>query len=355
MMDSGKLFQEVDMRLNMAAVALVAGFATLLGSSAKAHIPFIEPEAREDAPESLPAGERAEMDYSFDNPFPLAEDLAFQDLHDFAFDGIDSMAINAYLTPGDIDVYKVVPAANDGFTLFSAAILASVLPPACAELLDEYPVVAAVGPGLPRDPSTLSALPFNIDDAAEVPQPASGMKNGAIFAPNPTVDRREIFVEDVVTGLSWFLPDGLTQVCLEPPSIPIDACDTFENTILAYEGQDDIVVGEPYYIAVWDPEGDAQDYTMTLGITDAHYVDRLDINAEIECFNLIHGDCTPPYEDLPEGYINELCEKSTGETGSTSSSSGCSIRSSSGGSTPVLAVMWLLGVMLLRRRSQRGC
>ncbi len=349
------------MRLNIAAVALVAGFATLFGSSAQAHIPFIEPEALEDAPASLSESERDAKDYSFENPFPLQEDLDFQatiTTNGFAFDGIDSMAINAYLTPGDIDVYKVVPAANDGFPFAPSAILASVLPPACAELLDKYPVVAVVGPSLPRDPSVLSALPFNIDDEAQVPQPAIG-NNGAIFAPNPEVDPREIFVEDVVTGLSWFLPDGLTQVCLEPPSIPVVDCETFENSVYAYDPQDDIDVGEPYYIAVWDPDGQAQDYTLNLGVTDAHYVDRLDINAEIECFNLIHGDCTPPYDELPDGYISEVCEKETGETGgetgSTSSSSGCSIRPSNGGSAPVLAVFWLLGVMLLRRRPRRGC
>jgi hypothetical protein len=338
------------MRLNQAAVVMVTGAATLFGSSARAHIPFIEPEALEDAPASLPASERADKDYSFENPFPLQEDLDFQatiTTNVFAFDGIDSMAINGYLTPEDIDVYRVVPAANDGFPFADAAILASVLPPACAELVDNYPVVAVVGPSLPRDPSVLSALPFDIDDEAQVPQPAAGM-NGAIFAPNPEVDPREIFVEDVVTGLSWFLPDGLTQVCLEPPSIPVVDCETFENTIYAYDPKDDIDVGEPYYIAVWDPAGQAQDYTMNLGVTDAHYVDRLDINAEIECFNLIHGECTPPYDELPEGYFSEVCT----DEPAGSSSSGCSVGSSNGRSS--LAMMALLGMLLWRRRPRRA-
>ena len=84
-----------------------------------------------------------------------------------------------------------------------------------------------------------------------------------------------------------------------------------------------------------------------------HYVDRLDINAEIECFNLIHGECTPPYDELPEGYISEVCEKSTAEpTGS--SSSGCSVGSSTGGSTLTLAMMALLGMLLWRRRPRRA-
>jgi len=340
------------MRLKKAAVVLVAGSAMLLGSSAQAHIPFIEPEAREDAPASLPENERAEMDYSFANPFPLAEDRDFRDMdmNTFAFDGIDSMAINAYLVPGDVDVYEIVPVANAALPF--PAILASVLPPACAELVDAYPVVALIGPGLPRDPAVLDLLPFDID-AAPVPQPESGM-NGALYAPNPAVDPREIFVEDVVTGLSWFLPDGLTQACLEvpPPDIPFNVCESFENTIVA-TAQQGMIVGEAYYAAIWDPAGEAQDYTMNLGATDANYVDRPDINAEIECFNLIHGECTPPSEDLPDGYFAEVCEKSTGETGG--GSSGCSVRSSHDGSAPVLAAIWLFGVLMLRRRPRRVC
>ena len=97
-----------------------------------------QPEAREDDPASLSESERAELDYSFENPFPLDEDRAFEDLPDntFAFDGIDSMAINGYLTPGDVDVYRVVAAENDGNPIPFDAILASALPPACAELLE---------------------------------------------------------------------------------------------------------------------------------------------------------------------------------------------------------------------------
>lgn len=81
------------MRLKNAIVVLVAGIATLTGSSAEAHIPFVEPEAREDAPASLSESDRATKDYSFENHFPLPDDLAFQAMHDFQYDGVDSMAV----------------------------------------------------------------------------------------------------------------------------------------------------------------------------------------------------------------------------------------------------------------------
>ena len=88
---------------------------------------------------------------------------------------------------------------------------------------------------------------------------------------------------------------------------PFVACESFENSIVATT-QAGMQVGKPYYMAVWDPAGKARDYTMNLGVTDAHYVDRLDINAEIECFKLIHGGCSQPYpgESMPEGYFSSL-------------------------------------------------
>lgn len=347
------------MRLKNALVVLVAGGAMLIGSSAEAHIPFVEPEAREDAPASLSESERATMDYSFQNPFPLPEDRALRDMNDFQYDGIDSMALNGYLVPGDVDVFEVVPAPNDGVPFLGEAILAAALPPACEELLDAYPLVALVGPELAREQSVLDVLPFDIDDPEAVPQPAGDRMNGAILAPNPEIDPREIFVEDVVTGLSWFLPAGQTQTCLEPPSIPLQDCETLDNSILVSTALgDDLAVGEPYYIAIWDPQGREQDYTLTLGVTDAHYVDRPDVNAEIECFKLIHGDCTPPYpeDELPEGYINELCNKSVDEPGAPAaggSSSGCSVGALGKSSAPILAAVMLLAAVLLRRRLLR--
>ena len=346
------------MRLKNAVVVLVCSMATLLGSAARAHIPFVEPEARANDPESLSESERAAMDYSWENPFPLAEDRAFQALptNTFAYDGIDSMAVNGYLTPNEVDVFRLVPAENDSGALpFPGAILASALPPACGELVDQYPLVALVGPGLPREQDVLDRLPFDIDDESEVPQPEAGM-NGALFAPNPEIDRREVFVEDVVTGLSWFLPAGTTQDCLEGGNPFLD-CETLDNSILAVTSENqpyDLMLGEPYYVALWDPEGEAQDYTVTLGITDAHYVDRPDVNAEIECFQLIHGTCTAPYEEMPEGYFTDFCEDKDSnplpfsEPGS-SSSSGCSVGALDPSSASMLAAAVLFAVLLRRR------
>lgn len=310
----------------------LAACATLLANPVKAHIPFIEPEAREADPSSVPDEDRTETDYSFKNPFPLEDDVAFQNEpgNTFEYDGIDSMALNGYLVPDDVDVFKVVPASNEAVPFLGVAVLAAALPPACNELIDAYPLMALVGPKLPRDPAVLALLPFDIDDPDEVPQPAEGM-NGAIFAPNPENEPREIFVEDVVTGLSWFLPEGQTQQCLEPPSIPLQDCETLENSILISTALgDEIVAGEPYYLAIWDPQGREQDYTVTLGVTDAHYVDRPDINAEIECFNLIHGECTPP-PNPPEGYFSQVCEDGAGGSGGSGGSGGDGGDGGSGG------------------------
>lgn len=351
------------MRLKMMAAAAVAGSAMLLGSSAQAHIPFVEAEAREADPASLSAAQRDEIDYSFENPFPHPEDIDFQNEpgNTFQYDGIDSMAVNGYLVPGEVDVFHLVPAENDSGALpFPGAILASALPPACGELVEQYPLVALIGPGLPREADVLERLPFDIDEAP-VPQPEAGM-NGALFGPNPTIDPREIFVEDVVTGLSWFLPSGTTQECLEgqgPAGNPFQDCDTLENSIVAVAspGQPyDLMLGEDYYVAIWDPDGEAQDYTIALGITDAHYVNRPDINSEIECFQLLHSTCTAPYPEMPEGYFTDFCEEKGLNPAPfpSSSSSGCSLGPVGDGSTPVAAAAFLLGMLLLRHRTRRN-
>ena len=351
------------MKLRMVIAAMAACSAMMVGSSARAHIPFIEAEAREADPASLSAEQRAEKDYSFENPFPHQEDIDFQNEpgNTFAYDGIDSMAVNGYLVPGEVDVFHLVPAENDSMALpFPGAILASALPPACGELVDQYPLVALIGPGLPREADVLDQLPFNIDEAP-VPQPDAGM-NGALFAPNPTIDPREVFVEDVVTGLSWFLPAGTTQECLEgqgPAGNPFQDCDTLENSIVAVTspGQPyDLMLGEDYYVAIWDPDGEAQDYTIALGITDAHYVNRPDINAEIECFQLLHSSCTAPYPEMPEGYFTDFCEQKGQNPDpfpSSSSGRGCSVGPVEGGSAPMAAAAFLLGMLLLLRRARR--
>ena len=62
-------------------------------------------------------------------------DLHWEEKEPAAF-GIDSMALNGYLVPGDVDVFKVVPAANEAVPFLGVAILAAALPPACNELID---------------------------------------------------------------------------------------------------------------------------------------------------------------------------------------------------------------------------
>jgi hypothetical protein len=144
---------------------VIAGLATL-SSNALAHNTTIE----EQALYRIPAWAPPQADYSWESPRVLDN-------------VVDSQAVFAYLTWGDVDVYQFTITPQDvqnGPVLVSA----SALPPGCFEYRWEYPVTALIGPqapspmgppGLPSPDPSLQ-LPF------EVP---AGM--GVVFADNPWV------------------------------------------------------------------------------------------------------------------------------------------------------------------------
>jgi hypothetical protein len=210
------------------------------------------------------------------------------------------MAVGAYLTKYDVDVYKftVLPQdVSEGPVIVSA----SALPPACKNTRQHYPVTALIGPGfLPVPP------PFGTANDPSVPLPPEVQ---AFLAANPWLEilvannpplpsnkARPVFDTDVADpelefGLAWFLPDGLTTECLLDPIIQCD----FSNTISTA-----VVIPGDYYFVMWDPRGKSQDYTANIGFGEALtgcYLDNGNRELILELSNdngLLHKTCMPP-------------------------------------------------------------
>ncbi len=247
--------------------AAAACLAAMSGT-ALAHNVSIEPQAVRKNPQKGAAWE----DYSWSNPRVLD-------------DVTHSTSVFGYLTHNDVDVYQFTITAADlanGPVLVSASALA----PACANYQNIYPVTALVGPqspspfgppGLPpADPSL--DLPFDV--------PAG---NGVVFADNPRVRPRPIFVlppgEADLGNMSWFLPQGLTQHCLEEAQWECDFSNTIAQPVF-YPGT--------YYIVMWNPTGVQTDYTANIGYSEAHYEEPSPEDVEIlRDWGILHRGCAP--------------------------------------------------------------
>ncbi len=246
----------------------IAGAVQLLSMPrpALAHTISIEPQALHTFPRFAPPS----ADYSFTRPLVLTS-------------VVDSQAIFAYLSPGDVDVYQFTLTEQDvanGPVLVSA----SALSPGCVEYLNVYPVTALLGPQSPnpQGPPGLPAwdgrvwLPFAVPDGF-----------GVVFADNPKQcypQRRELFTQqDPGAGtLSWFLPKGLTQSCLLENQ---GTCD-FSNTIaqpVFYPGT--------YSIVMWNPTGAPADYTANIGYDESNYESRQELEALVRDNALLHRPC----------------------------------------------------------------
>ena len=165
-----------------------------------AHNIYLEEQALYDYPFLAPK----ESDASFKNPFILVDDVE------------QSQAIFAYLTWRDVDVFQFTILPQD-LSRGPVIVSASALPPACKETLRNFPVTALVGPGLPPAPPV--KLPFKVPPGL-----------GLVYAPNPPPppgEQRAIFnlEEGGAAGISWFLPEGLTEECLFAQPFP--TCDFF--------------------------------------------------------------------------------------------------------------------------------
>jgi hypothetical protein len=257
------------MKVRVSILATVP--ALLLSGSALAHYPTIEPQATHRVPLLAPPSE----DYSFSSPRVLTN-------------VIDSQAVFAYLTPGDVDFYKFTLAPAD-FARGPVIVSASALPPGCFQYQNVYPVTALIGPQAPSPfgPPGLPPATAEMQLPFEVP---AGM--GVIKANNPAVaypGKRAVFqLEEADLGtISWFLPLGLTQECLlTNPSL----CD-FTNTIaqpVFYPGD--------YYLAIWNPTGIPTDYTANIGYSEANYTPADPATAALIRDNgLAHRGCSAPY------------------------------------------------------------
>lgn len=244
-------------RRTLLALALL-----LAATPALAHVPLLEPQAADPKPWKAPAS----ADASWESPFSLPYDVR------------ESMAIFAYLAPGDQDVFAfdVLPAQ---VAFGPVVVAASALPPACNQTKEQFPVTALVGPIGPtlRPPADPAALPFPVPP---------GM--GVAFAPNPRPEGgidRAVF-SDPSLGLAWFLPLGLTQECLfgDPRT-----CD-YRNTISV-----PVFVPGTYHLVMWDPDGQPQDYTANIGFLEGGIPADPAVIAAVRDNGWLHGPCTPPY------------------------------------------------------------
>ena len=197
-----------------------------------------------------------EGDFSFDAPFVIAP----------AQDGgppavMRSMAVFAFLDNNDFDVYQFTLTPGDFYKpvldefgrpifengqmvmQFSPVIIsASALPPACQEYKNFYPKTALLGFGLP---APVAELPFDVP-----------MGYGVVVADNPHVEQRETLTE---VGISWYLPEGLTQYCLYNAPYLCDYTNTISQAVFA---------PDTYYLVVYDDTGRFGDYTANIGFLE---------------------------------------------------------------------------------------
>lgn len=212
----------------------------LAAISLYSHVPYIEEE-----------------DFSFDAPFviPVATDGGPVNV-------MRSKAIFAYLDNCDADVYQftLVPSDfqkpvldADGNPMFDqngnmimqfspVFVTASALPPACKQYKHFYPKTALLGIGLPEAPDN---LPFGV--------PAG---YGAVVADNPKHKNREVLTE---VGITWFLPQGLTQHCLYNTPWSCDYTNTISQAVMA---------PGTYYIVIFNDTGRPGDYTANIGVLE---------------------------------------------------------------------------------------
>ena len=253
------ILKGTDMIIKKHALAIALGVLYFFGQFASAHNLFVEPQTLLETPSDAPA----EDDFSFEAPF-LIENVK------------DSQAIFSYLTPGEVDVFEFEVTIQD-VAFGPVVVAASALPAACNETINNYPVTALMGPGLP---------PPSIDLPFDVPP---GM--GVILAKNPKIgsgNERPIFDIDIAEpqlklGIGWFLPKGITQDCLLND---ISLCD-FSNSIAQ-----PVFVPGIYNIIVYDPDGKAQDYTANIGSSEENRIPDLDVEDLIRDNNLLHTACS---------------------------------------------------------------
>lgn len=211
-------------------------------------------------------------------------DSSFSAPHFLKSGVMDSQAVFGFLDADDVDVFAF-PVAPGDLAFGPVVVSASTLPPACNQTKNNYPMTALMAPmGTCPDliPWTLANVPFTVPEGW-----------GVVVAQNPPVvedAERPLFVlpaeGGIDLGLSWFLPQGLTQDCLFYAPWTCDYTNTVSTVVFA-PGM--------YFLAVWDPDGVKQDYTLNVGFLEDNYQPDPLLEAWVQDNGHLHLPCTPPY------------------------------------------------------------
>ncbi len=201
-------------------IAVITAFPLLTVAASLAHVPYLEPQVVRRCG-ALAEGE----DFSFEHPFIITSGTIVQ-----------SKAIFAYLSYGDVDVYQYT--LEEGDTI--PWMIAAALPPACRMYRNTYPATAVLGPGLP-EPDPGEKLPFEIPEGY-----------GVIVSRPEKVpfgeDRPVLSLSaNVPVNISWFFP---------------------ANPQTDFVFIDNLDVPGIYYVVIWNPEKWPCDYTANIGITE---------------------------------------------------------------------------------------
>ena len=101
-------------------------------------------------------------------------------------------------------------------------------------------------------------------------------------------EERPIFVlppedTEVPLNLSWFLPSG----CVTEPYFDCSQSDTLGAPIF--------IPFTTAYLVVWNPAGNAIDYTLNLGVDESTFEHFENIEDLVRDNNHLHQPCTEPY------------------------------------------------------------
>ena len=211
-------------------------------------------------------------DSSFKRPLPLGWHFP------------QSQAVFLSLQRNDVDVisFDIDPRQGKPPGFFTGSPLVY----GCEETRDQYPVMALLGPGLPRD-----LVPQGKKEKKSSPLHKKVQKflrqnedYGVMFVENPVHDSRNDAVYAMTENdftLSWFMPLGLNATCIKYQN-----CD-YSNTIGTF-----LSTPGTYYVAFWDPEGKPMDITANIGTAEDGTVENEELEELVTEYGLLDGCCT---------------------------------------------------------------
>jgi len=209
-------------------------------------------------------------------------DSSFNNPHQLKFPVSDSQAIFGWLDSGDVDVYEA-STSLPGPSYEPDFVVAAPLPAACQTTKNQYPAIALVAPfgTAPVQDPGIFELPFDVP-----------FGHGVLPVYNTPSKPRVIFElppedTELPLGLSWFLPNGC--YIAEFPYSGFPNCfvsDTLTAPVFA--------PNTTYYLAVWNPSGDAMDYTLNVGTGEENFQHNEALEDLVRDNNHLHRPCTDP-------------------------------------------------------------